>query len=492
MNLYSDLNEVLTPYAQRIKGLAAVNDEIKADLAHFGYVAPASSRYTGNNLLTNLLHENKTQAGVTYTWNESTSTWSVSGTSTGTSFTNLYNGLTTLSLPNGIEASGTYYVEYEPSDNNIEIECIWYNANKTLIEINRISKSTYITIPENTVGCIIRIRVFSENTANGTTSNPKIYLAVDNTSDIINALINNGSCLLGKGDYYVNNLIMPNGSSLSGAGENTVIHSIYKYNTESYALIPTNGCTVENIKIVGTVEAPDNINTFNDVRGTITGIRIAGAVSSAIKLNNLTISNCDSYGIVLNETGGRTSGGVIIDNTKIDNCWCGIRFTNNSEYNKVSNCIIRTCNRACINDSGNNTFANTTFHGIVGFLIDGTASNSGHGTCVGCTFNHIDNIANPDTLGGGHAVFIGSLTNGFVFNACQFWYGDIYLSNSRGVTVCNSQMGDGKQNPHITVIGSYPAFFNNVIFHQTPVISDAGGSKFTACYLDSDGSAVTG
>lgn len=33
MSLYSDLNDVLTPYAQRIKGLAAANAKIKADLA---------------------------------------------------------------------------------------------------------------------------------------------------------------------------------------------------------------------------------------------------------------------------------------------------------------------------------------------------------------------------------------------------------------------------------------------------------------------------
>jgi len=32
MSLYSDLNEVLTPYANKIKGLAASNDQIKADL----------------------------------------------------------------------------------------------------------------------------------------------------------------------------------------------------------------------------------------------------------------------------------------------------------------------------------------------------------------------------------------------------------------------------------------------------------------------------
>lgn len=32
MSLYSDLNEILTPYAQKIKGLAAANDKVKADL----------------------------------------------------------------------------------------------------------------------------------------------------------------------------------------------------------------------------------------------------------------------------------------------------------------------------------------------------------------------------------------------------------------------------------------------------------------------------
>lgn len=466
--------------------------QIKEDLSHFGYVAPAGSRYVGENLLPNPLHNDKTLAGVTYTWNENTSTWTVTGTSTGTSFNNLYNGYTHLSLPDGIEAGGLYYIEYAPTDSNIILNTLWYDSNKSSLGGYRLTSSGYIEVPDNSAGCIIRIQVDNGTTANGTTSNPRIYLAVDNTSDIINALTENGHCSLGKGDYYVGNLTMPINSTLSGIGEDTVIHSIYKYNTDSYTIIPTNGCIVKDLKIVGTDSVPSNISTFSDSRGHIFGIEIFGAVTSAIRLVNLTISNCDAYGISLYESGGSTRGGAIITGAKIENCWCGLRFSGNSEYNKVSNCIIRACNRGCSNNGGNNTFTGCTFHGIVGFAIDGTSSNSGHGTCVGCTFNHIDYIANPDTLGGGRAVSIASLTNGFVFDACQFWYGAIYLSNSRGVTVCNSQMGDGRQNPHITVTGSYPAFFNNVIFHQAPVISDAGGSKFTACYLDSDGTAITG
>ena len=462
--------------------------QIKEDLTVIGYVAPASGRYTGNNLLPNPLHESGTRAGITYTWDTSASTWTVTGTSTGTAFTNLYNGLTTLSLPDGIEAGKTYYVEYEPSDKNIEIDYQWYDANKTKIGDSRTPESMYITVPENTVGCVIRIRVWSGNTANGTAPNPRIYLAVDNTSDIINALTTNGHCTLGRGDYYVYSITMPNNTTLSGIGDGTIIHNIYKYHKLNIAIIPTNGCTVENLKILGSDNVPDNTGSA----GYIVGVKFENAVTSAVRLCNLTISNCDRYGIDVFETGGNTRGGVIITGAKINNCWCGIRFTAGSEYNKVSNSIMKDCNTGCINNGGNNTFTSCTFHGVVGFLIDGTSANSGHGTCVGCTFNHIDNTANPDTLGGGRAVSISSLINGFVFDACQFWYGAIFLSNSKGVTVCNSQMGDGVQNPHITVTGSYPAFFNDVIFHQTPIISDSASSKFTACYLDSDGSAVTG
>lgn len=45
MSLYSDLNEVLTPYAQRIKGLAAADEEIKADLADLGDRAEALANF---------------------------------------------------------------------------------------------------------------------------------------------------------------------------------------------------------------------------------------------------------------------------------------------------------------------------------------------------------------------------------------------------------------------------------------------------------------
>lgn len=61
MSLYSDLNEVLTPYAQRIKGLAAADEEIKTDLDDFmndsikEFITPTWSQnriMASNNVLT--------------------------------------------------------------------------------------------------------------------------------------------------------------------------------------------------------------------------------------------------------------------------------------------------------------------------------------------------------------------------------------------------------------------------------------------------------
>ena len=69
-------------------------------------------------------------------------------------------------------------------------------------------------------------------------------------------------------------------------------------------------------------------------------------------------------------------------------------------------------------------FTGCTFHGTIGFLMDnsnGDAANPAHGSCIGCTFNHIDNWNHPADLGGGDAVKVISNPHGFLFDGCQFW-----------------------------------------------------------------------
>ena len=456
------------------------------------YIPPASSRYDSEDSFVDKSHSNKSIEGVSYTWDSNTSIWSVEGTSTGVSFNNLFNGLTSLSMPSGIVAGKTYYVDYEPTDSGIILECLWYNETGTLLNNHRLTESAYIKVPNSARGCVIRFKVDNGTTVDGTASDPVFHRASNSTDEIVQMLTTYGKCELGTGNYYVNNIVMPEGSALMGIGDGTVLHCIDFGESLGRVITPASGCTIANLKIIGLDEVPPNITDFSDVADKVNGIAVTTSITTAIRINNVTIENCGRNGIYAIGTGGGTRGGLVISNVKIRSCYVGIRFDGNSEYNKVVNSIITACNRACVNNGGNNVFVGCTFHGIVGFLIEGNASNSGHGTCVGCTFNHIDNAANPDTLGGGRAVFISSLTNGFVFDACQLWYGAIYISNSRGVIFSNCQMGDSKQNPHITVTGSYPVFFDGIIFHQSPVVSDSANSKFSNCFIDSDGSQYGG
>lgn len=118
------------------------------------------------------------------------------------------------------------------------------------------------------------------------------------------------------------------------------------------------------------------------------------------------------------------------------------------------------------------------------------SGNSGHGTVIGCVFNHIDNQNNPSLLGSGDAIICKNTPNDFVFTGCQIWYGDIRIHNCKGVSISNSQIGNSKTAPEIEVTGSYPVFFFNCIFSQTPLITAPSSSHFDNCYLDTDGSSV--
>lgn len=92
-------------------------------------------------------------------------------------------------------------------------------------------------------------------------------------------------------------------------------------------------------------------------------------------------------------------------------------------------------------------------------------------------------------MGGGDAVVITDVSNGFIFTGCQLWYGEVRISNSRGIAFSDCQFGGG--TPEIEVTGGYPAFFSNCIFHAMPtLITNNTGTKFDNCYYDATGAAV--
>lgn len=315
----------------------------------------------------------------------------------------------------------------------------------------------------------------------------------DMTGAIMSMLTDTGYCHLSPGIFYVSGSIdMPYGSTLEGCGEDTIIRLLSSVSS-GYCVKPTRFSTIKGIRFSGGYSDGD---VSTPTIGTRHGIAFVankdGEESVLPNVESCTISNCwfenfSGSGIYCHNTGGGTKDGLLVSDCYFKFCKAGIDIDYYSEYHKFTNVIIYRCYYACINKGGNNVFTGCTFHGTVGFLMDGSRNNA-HGSAVGCTFNHIDNWNRPDTRGGGIAVQATGTTSGFIFTGCQFWYGAISVASSKGIAFSDCLFGGN--SPEITVTGKYPAFFSNCIFHATPTLDVNTSTKFDNCYLDSNGSVI--
>lgn len=315
----------------------------------------------------------------------------------------------------------------------------------------------------------------------------------DMTGAIMSMLTDTGYCHLAKGIYYVSgNIDMPDGSTLEGCGEDTIIRLLSSVES-GYCVKVTKYNTVKGIRFSG---AYSDISVASETVGDRDAIRFIGSydgqgqVYPTVEPNMITncfFENFSGSAIHCHNTGGGTKSSLMVSDCYIRQCIAGINIDYFSEYSKFTNVITYKCHYACINNGGNNVFTACTFHGTIGFSMDGSR-NSAHGSVVGCTFNHIDNWNRPSTLGGGTAILVKNAANGFIFTGCQIWYGAIDVRSSRGMAFSDCLIGGN--SPEISVTGGYPAFFANCIFHSSPTLTVNSATKFDNCYLDSDGSVV--
>lgn len=319
----------------------------------------------------------------------------------------------------------------------------------------------------------------------------------DMTSAIMAMLNDTGHCHLGEGIFYVSgNIDMPEDSTIEGCGSKTIIRLLSSVSS-GYILRIGRKNTVKNIRFSGGYSEPANVTTEGASLGSRHGIYIVsnadGEETAAPSTTTNMISNCwfenfDGSAYYAHNTGYGLDSGVIMSDCRIFKCKVGINIDYFSEYSKFTNIIVNSCNHACINNGGNNVFTGCTFHGVVGFLIDNTSGNmknSAHGSAIGCTINHINNMNYPDAKGGGDAILVKNTNNGFLFNDCQLWYGAVNVQNSKGIAINSCLFGGG--NPSITVVGDNPAFFANCIFMAPPALSVNTSTKFLNCYNSSGG-----
>lgn len=328
------------------------------------------------------------------------------------------------------------------------------------------------------------------------TTDTNAYLAssgdtTNRTAEIVTMLQTVGVCRLGKGDYYIENLDMPDGTSIVGSGYGTRI--ILAGTSDGYAIKLGNYCNVSDCQIVGALSAITLSNTVGGRHGILwqgnyTQDETAAHQPQKSMLSNLWIARFTGGGITCYDTGYGTVNNIECSNVYVENCNSGINISYKSEFHKFTNVRTFSCYYGCINNGGNNVFVNCDFSSCkLGFLIDnstGQSPNNSHGSCVSCVFNHTDS-------NNGIGIKLLGAANGYVFDGCQIFYSQIYIENSNGIVVSNSNFG--ATNCNITIVGGNTILFANNMHQDKPTISITNNTKvhFVNCYDRDSGASIS-
>ena len=322
----------------------------------------------------------------------------------------------------------------------------------------------------------------------------------DMTGSIMSMLTDTGYCHLSEGIFYVSGgIVMPEGSTLVGCGNKTIVR-LLQSTTSGYIVRPVRYSTIRDIRFSG---GRSDIDVSSGNIGGRQGLRYVGnrngqhpeVTPSSGKFN--IIEGCrfehfDSaiYGY---NNGGDIDDGIIVNNCYINNCVAGINLDYSVEYSKFNNVVTRRCYYACINNGGNNVFMNCIFHGTIGMMMDNSGNdkvNQGHGSVIGCTFNHTDNWNHPEVLGNGLGIYILGITNGFIFNSCQIFYSEIHVEDSTGIQFSDC-LFKGGTNSKLTVDSDKPVIFANDVFLTAPSMDVTQNTVFDNCRNASNGALVT-
>ena len=302
----------------------------------------------------------------------------------------------------------------------------------------------------------------------------------DRTADIVAMLQNTGYCKLGAGEFVVSNLEMPDYSTIEGCGART---KILLSNGGKYAVKMGKNCGVRNLRICGNSSGINVTENIGDRHGILwQGVYTENESNEAQPYRGLVsdvwITGFTGGGITCYNTGYGTITNMMAVNVNIWNCTVGLNIAYWSEFHKFTNVRTAHCWYGCINNGGNNVFNSCDFSSCLGiaFLMDdsqGQSPNNSHGSAIGCVFNH---TASNTGIG----IKILGNENGFIFDACQIFYSQIYIKDSYGMAFTNCNFG--KTNCEITIEGDGCTLLANNIFQTTPTITKNNMTRIVGCY----------
>ena len=287
--------------------------------------------------------------------------------------------------------------------------------------------------------------------------------ADNRSTEIVAYLLDKGVCRLAPGNYYVDNFVMPAGSSLigAGAGSTTLMFSDAAAPGEDpawYAIRMRSNTTLANLTLDGGANSTpvENYAGNNHVHG----IRIGGeGGSSSYDTNDIecTIENVivdhfpNGCGIFCRHSNQASQGGSF-KNVRVRNCSAGFYFGEHAEYFTLTGCYANDCYTGLVNIGGNNIISGCVFgRNEIGINMPGPdedgyggSRNSAHGIITGCKITHCGRITQTD----GYGIKSIGQTGNMLFSGCMFGYPLYFKDRGAGLMFSGCTI---KGNHYITV-----------------------------------------
>jgi len=230
--------------------------------------------------------------------------------------------------------------------------------------------------------------------------------------------------------YIVGNLnFMLEGQSIHGAGHSSCLQ--LKTGVTG-AVLNGNGkkITIDNIRVFGGDDSGKSSMSMTEPTsgGSLDRSGIYIDSDDDLIINRCIVHGFGNRGIKSKNSTGNRHGGTEINSTHVYNCWAGLDLgLSNAEYLRGNSNSIGGCQIGLISASGNQTFCGGIISdNYTNVQILGTGvPNNAHGSIVGCLLNHATK----------YAIQAIDVTNGFIFDGCNIFYGEIYLKNSSGVII---------------------------------------------------------
>lgn len=315
----------------------------------------------------------------------------------------------------------------------------------------------------------------------------------DRTGDIQTMLNMTGVCRLGPGKFVVTGVEVPDYASLIGSGIRTVI-ILDDSVTTGYAVRLNTQSSVTNLRINGGTTAQNTSMTVGTRHGILfEGTKVSGqsdgTTDKRSTIDHCHITNFSGGGITCTGTGVGIDSNMLISDCFVDHCGAGLYIPYYSEFHRICNCAFTYNYYGCVDNGGNNNFANCDFSGNkVGILIDNSANqspNNSHGTFTGCSVNH--SYSDSGVINQGTAIKILGAKAGEVFDGMQIFYGAIVIDGCVGIRFIGANIGS---KVPITVTNSTVVTFADCTMKEAPSHADSTFTqsnntvlKFTDCYL---------